>query len=878
MVSEHVMVVSSYAYTSGIRYYDATIFTRDGYGSPWEFAKYINENVLGTTRQSSTYRVATNDEFVFVGLPGESTVYIFKQDPDSGQWVQTGTLLGADFGLDWFSGNMTVDGNTLVVSGFNTAASQRFVLTFERDPGSLIGWTHTNTFAFSATPGTSAAYDTYVAIQDDLLVVGDQLSSKFGERLGAVSIYQRDSADPQQWNLVQDLDPTGITTHSKFGYLVGITGNTIVVGNSYEVFIYEPDQATPGQWTLVATPDVSDLRSSIGFFVETDTILISSPSGSLLLERNISSEALWQVVPTAFVYPRAYRAIDGEYLIYADAALDSTAIGTIDYYRFTGNNPWYYLYVAPDEVITNTSFGVSIPSSPPATPQLQTTSDTGISDTDLITRYNNSSSETVLAFDVPDIPAGSVVFIYDNDIILGKAVSYGEPLTTVYTAGVNTLADGTHSITAARQDPGMDISLHSEPVLITIDTTAPRIVGSSIQQNQTLPTGSNSLVLTFDEDIDPTFLWGGANYKNLLTGSLTTFNTDDYTYDPTSFTLSFDLNLKDEGPYQFTTGNTIKDLAGNLLDGEPPLGTLPPEVSGDGTPGGAFTFTFDADIQGDQYPASAFTNVTVIDTLGETAELIHRYINNAQDTDRFHIGPALGQLITVIVEPVGDSDSILTLELPDETIVASGPGESIVWTFRNDIPDYQLYMNVGAYSATEYNMTVHLNAVPEHILPNISASGVPIYDLTDIWTELNDGTASFASVLGQSLPLSGILPATYTVDLVAGQTFSVLLDTDSDELSFELLDAQTHDILAQSTTNAYPNLQSIEFTAPSTSTYYVQINATANAPYVLSLLRDALFDSSLTIYRPLMSHRKAWIQPDKCSDILMQPVPTGCLL
>src|SRR5262249_38465783 len=136
-----------------------------------------------------------------------------------------------------------------------------------------------------------------------------------------------------------------------------------------------------------------------------------------------------------------------------------------------------------------------------------------------------------------------------------------------------------------------------------VDTTAPWVVGSSVQEGAVLAPGTLSYVATFNEP--------------MLAGNLT---ADDFsllgtiknvTYTPTSFTFSADgtqvtLNYAGlpEDNYTLTliSGNgRFEDLAGFDLDGEPVAWPIPPNKSGNGTPGGNFFVHFSMD-----NPTSAF--------------------------------------------------------------------------------------------------------------------------------------------------------------------------------------------------------------------------------------------------------------------------------
>jgi Big-like domain-containing protein/pre-peptidase len=283
---------------------------------------------------------------------------------------------------------------------------------------------------------------------------------------------------------------------------------------------------------------------------------------------------------------------------------------------------------------------------------------------------------------------------------------------------------------------------------VTVDTTGPRIVSSSIQEGDVLEPGQQSLTLRFDEPLDETELSTYSIGIDGVPGPARYVRVDGYTYDPATYELTFDFEATPEGHYTITTGTSIKDLAGNLLDGEAPQGTLPPEVTGEGEPGGAYVLAFDVD-RSEVETVSTFRPVAPIHTLGATAGPVEGYVNHPDDTDTYRVNLQSGQMMTVVVEPVAGYESYLTLGGFGAQFTADGPGEPIVWTYRVQGPDSQINLIVGADIATEYNLTVYLNAVSELGLSAAPSTGRPVYDLAGAWIDLGRGAASVATVFGQ---------------------------------------------------------------------------------------------------------------------------------
>jgi hypothetical protein len=192
-------------------------------------------------------------------------------------------------------------------------------------------------------------------------------------------------------------------------------------------------------------------------------------------------------------------------------------------------------------------------------------SDTGVSNSDRITKLNNSSGGTTLQFQVSGTVSGATVSLYAGATLIGTAIASGTT-TTVTTNASFTLADGAQSITARQTEPGKAQSNASPAIGITIDTTAPvaSIVAVS-PDPRTTPV--SSIALQFSEVVSGLNLAtlsltrdGGAN---LLSGSQTVSTLDSVNW--TLANLSSITSLS--GLYQLLLTSALGpviDLAGNV--------------------------------------------------------------------------------------------------------------------------------------------------------------------------------------------------------------------------------------------------------------------------------------------------------------------------
>lgn len=132
----------------------------------------------------------------------------------------------------------------------------------------------------------------------------------------------------------------------------------------------------------------------------------------------------------------------------------------------------------------------------PATPQLASFSDTGMSSSDHIT---NNTTPTITG----TAESGSTVTLYDTNgtTVLGTAVATGG----LYSATVSALSSGSHTITAKATDAAGNVSSASSGTTVVIDTSAPTAVAlsatSAITVNATAGTTLASLSATDDSAI-----------------------------------------------------------------------------------------------------------------------------------------------------------------------------------------------------------------------------------------------------------------------------------------------------------------------------------------------------------------------------------------
>jgi subtilisin-like proprotein convertase family protein len=209
-------------------------------------------------------------------------------------------------------------------------------------------------------------------------------------------------------------------------------------------------------------------------------------------------------------------------------------------------------------------------SAAPLSVALLAASDTGSSNSDHITKLNNSSAGSVLQFQVSGTISGATVTLYADGNVIGSAMASGST-TVVTTDGlpVHTLADGMRSITARQTEPAKAESSDSPAQSITVDTAAPTAAIVPVSPDpRTSPVAS--IDIDFSEavsglDLSRLTLTRDAG-SNLLSGAQTVSSGENISWTLANLaTLTgvvgfYELDLLASGP-------PISDVAGNLYSG-----------------------------------------------------------------------------------------------------------------------------------------------------------------------------------------------------------------------------------------------------------------------------------------------------------------------
>jgi hypothetical protein len=208
----------------------------------------------------------------------------------------------------------------------------------------------------------------------------------------------------------------------------------------------------------------------------------------------------------------------------------------------------------------------------PGAPDLAAASDTGVSDTDNLTRLDNLSPARRLTFTVPNTTAGAAVLLYANGAQIGVATATGTT-TTVVTSGDlhQSLLDGVNAITARvfeTSKPPSAPSAPSAPLTITVDTQAPliRSVEHRLPPPPGFAAGAHELIYTFDESVQQSLAAADLTVETVY-GPRRTVAVQSFFYNPGVHLARFTLApLPGENSYRATlSADGITDAAGNAV-------------------------------------------------------------------------------------------------------------------------------------------------------------------------------------------------------------------------------------------------------------------------------------------------------------------------
>jgi subtilisin family serine protease len=284
------------------------------------------------------------------------------------------------------------------------------------------------------------------------------------------------------------------------------------------------------------------------------------------------------------------------------------------------------------------------------------------------------------------------------------------------------LGEGVHSVAIA---PGAILSADGTAFAgftsqFTVDLTAPRVISTSVQQNDVIPPiGNLTITIQFSERLIQGNI--GATDFSLIGTDTGKRAASSFSYNATTSTLTLQytglLTEEDLALTLRSADGAFEDLAGNNLDGEAIAFPMPPNQSGDGVAGGDFVLNFSVDHQSGVGTLLAFTAKNPRGSLAYASSESAR-IAPVGDSDSYSFTLDAGQTLTAAVRPDSTLRPTLSVTGPGGSLgnaTATGAGQSaVVQTVTADTAGtYTITVTGASSTAGSYTVEALLNAATE---------------------------------------------------------------------------------------------------------------------------------------------------------------------
>ena len=159
------------------------------------------------------------------------SAYIFEKDEGgAGNWGEVTILTASDAAAgDEFGTSVAISGNTAVVgANFNNAIAGSAYI-FERNQGGAGNWGEVKII----TGSNSVAGDSFgisVAISGDTIVVGASFDDVIGDNSGSVFIFERNQGGAGNWGEVKKITASDAADTDFFGTSAAISGDIVIIG------------------------------------------------------------------------------------------------------------------------------------------------------------------------------------------------------------------------------------------------------------------------------------------------------------------------------------------------------------------------------------------------------------------------------------------------------------------------------------------------------------------------------------------------------------------------------------------------------------------------------------------------------------------------
>ena len=469
--------------------------------------------------------------------------------------------------------------------------------------------------------------------------------------------------------------------------------------------------------------------------------------------------------------------------------------------------------------------------------------------------FEVSATDPANGAELLTVPTEIVVDLSDE--VLLTSVDAGDltlnslPATGVTVVHANTLrftlpatAEGMNTVAIAG---GALVDLQGQPLApftsqFQLDSTAPRVISSSIHEGDTAAGGTLIYTAEFDDELNAASLDAS---DVLLVGQLSgSHSPASFQYDSLTSTLTLQYEGLPEDQFTLTLlsgSGRFEDSLGRALDGERDSTTTVP--SGDGTPGGNFVVDFVTDFGIAPYP-------TPLTPVAPSGSLIYdpsiSGVIGAGDSDSFTLQLDDGQTLSVVVT----ADAALQAE-----VLLFGPGDTPIGSAAAAVAGQEVVLQTvptsgnGTYRVSlrgiggttdTYSLRIVLNSALEAESHGGAANDsiATAQDLDGSFTDLGVAGAERGAVLGNSAIGTTDF---YRFSLAANQSATLALTgLSASGAKLELHDAAGR-LLARGLAAANVTQLINSFVATTGGVYYVSVTD-GGGEYSLLVTRNADFD------------------------------------
>ena len=157
------------------------------------------------------------------GGTGKGAAYVYRRTASG--WVLDQKLI-ASYSNEFWGGasiSLDLDGNVAVLGA---GSQEGLAFVFERTAG---GWIQTAVLK-DPTPHDYDGFGLAVAVEGDVIAIGEPIDDNDTFRSGSVFVYERTGPPPGNWTLVQELKASNKATYDQFGIAVDLNEGRLLVG------------------------------------------------------------------------------------------------------------------------------------------------------------------------------------------------------------------------------------------------------------------------------------------------------------------------------------------------------------------------------------------------------------------------------------------------------------------------------------------------------------------------------------------------------------------------------------------------------------------------------------------------------------------------